>query len=262
MNMTRALPGVTRPLTLAVLVDGENITPDRARPALDCATEGHHTQIRRVYGCPNHVRVWADWCGFHGVFTVPTTGAKNTADFALVIDAMELALRNRAEGFVLVTSDGDFTRLATWLRENGFPVFGIGEKKTPEQFRLACTEFFIAEGSEPTATVKALSAPTPKPVASPDATPINASPPEAASQHECAAMSRALAERLRARGGRALLSRINPMMRDAPGARLISQTPYGKWRTFLEARPNVYRITGKGPETMVELVQTPPAIRA
>lgn len=262
MNLSLALPGITRPLTLAVLVDGENIQPDQARPALDRATQGHSMPIRRVYGCPTQARVWAEGHGFHGIFT-PKIGAKNAADIALVIDAMELALRNRAEGFVLVTSDSDFTRLATWLRENGFPVFGIGAAQTPVRFRLACTGFYLAatvtkplldsSKAGALAVVQTESAPTiPE-----NPSPPNARPPVAPGQNPT--MSRALVERLRRCGGRALLSQINPMMRDALDGLLISQTPYRGWRAFLEAHPNACRITGTGPDTMVELVQGRPA---
>lgn len=253
MNMTRALPGGTRPLTLAVLVDGENIKPDLARAALDRVTEGHDTPIRRVYGCPTHARIWADGYGFHGIFTGATTGAKNTADIALVIDAMELALRNRAEGFVLVTSDSDFTRLATWLRENGYPVFGIGAAQTPERFRLACTGFHLAIAPA-AVVVTAPTVPASKAIATLDSTPD----PVAVAVRKpvaCATMSRTLAKRLRSGGGRAQLSKIAELMIHPPGAHQIGITKYRTWRAFLEARPNVYRITGTGPETMVELVQ-------
>jgi hypothetical protein len=88
-----------------------------------------------------------------------TTG-KNSTDITLVIDAMDLLHSGRFDGFCLVSSDSDFTRLAARIREQGIDVYGIGQQKTPESFRQACTRFiftenFVAEG--PTVPKTALS---------------------------------------------------------------------------------------------------------
>jgi hypothetical protein len=81
-----------------------------------------------------------------------TTG-KNASDIALVIDAMDLLHSGRFEGFCLVSSDSDFTRLASRLREQGADVFGFGEQKTPESFRQACRKFIYTENLLPGAQV-------------------------------------------------------------------------------------------------------------
>jgi uncharacterized LabA/DUF88 family protein len=73
------------------------------------------------------------------------TSGKNASDIALVIDAMDLLHSGRFEGFCLVSSDSDFTRLASRLREEGVDVYGFGEEKTPESFRMACKRFIFTE---------------------------------------------------------------------------------------------------------------------
>ena len=80
-----------------------------------------------------------------------TTG-KNASDITLVIDAMDLLHSGRFDGFCLVSSDSDFTRLASRIREQGIDVFGFGEQKTPESFRQACRRFIYTENLVPTVT--------------------------------------------------------------------------------------------------------------
>ena len=70
-----------------------------------------------------------------------SASGKNSSDITLVIDAMDLLHSNRFDGFCIVSSDGDFTRLAARIREEGADVYGFGEKKTPESFRQACRRF-------------------------------------------------------------------------------------------------------------------------
>ena len=82
------------------------------------------------------------------------TSGKNSTDSALIIDAMDLLYSGNVDGFVLVSSDSDFTRLATRLRESGKTVYGVGERKTPKAFRDACDKFTFLE---------VLRAPTPTP---------------------------------------------------------------------------------------------------
>ena len=77
------------------------------------------------------------------------TGGKNASDIALVIDAMDLLHSGRFDGFCLVSSDSDFTRLAARIREQGLDVYGFGEQKTPESFRRACKRFIYTENLLP-----------------------------------------------------------------------------------------------------------------
>ena len=135
---------------LAVLVDADNVAP-RSAPLVfkEIATFGDAT-VRRIYGdfSKPKLKGWSNILNDHAL--VPhhqpenTTG-KNSSDIALVIDAMDLLHSNRVDGFVLVASDGDYTRLASRIREQGLDVIGIGEEKTPPSFRRACKRFVSLE---------------------------------------------------------------------------------------------------------------------
>jgi Fe-S-cluster formation regulator IscX/YfhJ len=137
-------------LRLAVLIDADNI-PYRL-------ISGILEEIAK-YGSPTFKRIYADWTKPHvtGWKTVLldhaitpvqqysyTTG-KNSSDSALIIDAMDILYTGRVDGFCVVSSDSDFTRLATRLREAGMKVFGMGEQKTPSAFRAACDKFIYIE---------------------------------------------------------------------------------------------------------------------
>jgi len=112
--------------------------------------------VRRIYGdfSSSRLKSWADLLNRYAI--VPqqnfayTTG-KNASDIALVIDAMDLLYSGRFDGFCLVSSDSDFTRLAARIREQGVDVFGFGAQKTPESFRQACRRFIYTENLLPDA---------------------------------------------------------------------------------------------------------------
>jgi uncharacterized LabA/DUF88 family protein len=146
----------SKDLRLAVLIDADNI-PYRL-------INGILEEIAK-YGVPTFKRIYADWTKPHvaGWKTVLlelaitpvqqysyTTG-KNSSDSALIIDAMDILYTGRVDGFCVVSSDSDFTRLATRLREAGMKVFGMGEQKTPSPFRAACDKFIYIEILEPPA---------------------------------------------------------------------------------------------------------------
>jgi hypothetical protein len=131
---------------LAVLIDADNVSPAYIKVIIDEAT---------ARGIVTYKRIYADWTrsemqGWKSVLLeyslTPmqqysyTTG-KNSTDSALIIDAMDILYTGRVEGFCLVSSDSDFTRLAARLREAGMLVIGMGEKKTPRPFVTACNEF-------------------------------------------------------------------------------------------------------------------------
>jgi len=141
-------------LRLAVLIDADNV-PHRL-------INGILEEIAK-YGVPTFKRIYADWtkphvAGWktvlldHAITPVQqysyTTG-KNSSDSALIIDAMDILYTGRVDGFCVVSSDSDFTRLATRLREAGMKVFGMGEQKTPSPFRAACDKFIYIEILEP-----------------------------------------------------------------------------------------------------------------
>lgn len=137
-------------LRLAVLIDADNIPYGNVKGMLE--------EIAK-YGTPTFKRIYGDW-------TIPTvagwksvllenaitpvqqysyTRGKNSTDSAMIIDAMDILYSGKVDGFCIVSSDSDFTRLATRLREAGMKVIGIGEKKTPAPFIVACDKFIYIE---------------------------------------------------------------------------------------------------------------------
>jgi uncharacterized LabA/DUF88 family protein len=135
---------------LAVLIDADNTSADYARAIFEEIAKLGEANVRRIYGdfAGDRLKGWRKV--MQPLAIVPqqqfnyTTG-KNAADITLVIDAMDLMHRGGLDGFCLVSSDSDFTRLAQRLREDGAEVFGFGEKKTPEAFRNACSRFIYIE---------------------------------------------------------------------------------------------------------------------
>lgn len=135
---------------LAVLVDADNVSPSRIGGVLaEIATYGT-ASVKRVYGdwTKSQLRGWKDAASEHVIQPMQqfdnTTG-KNATDSALIIDAMDLLYTRRFQGFCIVSSDSDFTRLASRIREEGVTVYGFGERKTPEAFRNACDQFTYLE---------------------------------------------------------------------------------------------------------------------
>jgi uncharacterized LabA/DUF88 family protein len=135
---------------LAVLIDADNTSHKHARAIFDEIASFGEASVRRIYGdfSSNHMKGWSNVQAEFGI--VPhhqpaNTVGKNASDIALVIDAMDLMHSGRFDGFVLVSSDSDFTRLASRLREQGLEVYGIGQQKTPDAFRKACKRFIFVE---------------------------------------------------------------------------------------------------------------------
>lgn len=135
---------------LAVLIDADNTSPKVADAVFaEVATIGE-ASLRRIYGdfSKGQLAGWEKILARHAILPTQqfayTTG-KNSTDITLVIDAMDLLHSGRFDGFCLVSSDSDFTRLAARIREQGIDVYGIGQQKTPESFRQACTRFIFTE---------------------------------------------------------------------------------------------------------------------
>jgi len=138
------------PKRLAVLIDGENMPAKYADAIFDEIARFGEASIRRLYGDLEQggVRPWMDKLSPLAIapFHQPkNTVGKNASDIALVIDAMDVLHGGRHDGFVLVSSDSDFTKLAQRIREQGFDVIGVGEQKTPQSFRVACKQFITVE---------------------------------------------------------------------------------------------------------------------
>lgn len=145
---------------LAVLIDAENASARIAEALFsEIATLGE-ASARRIYGDFASPQI-AGWTRVLARFAIQpqqnfaNTKGKNSGDIALVIDAMDLLHSGRFDGFCLVSSDADFTRLAARIREEGVDVYGFGEQKTPESFRQACTRFIYTENLIAPVTVDA-----------------------------------------------------------------------------------------------------------
>ena len=144
------MPSNNTELKLAVLIDADNVPYSNVKGMMEEITK---------YGTPTTKRIYADWTrpnanGWknvlleHAITPIQQysyTSGKNSSDSALIIDAMDLLYSGKLDGFCIVSSDSDFTRLATRLREAGMKVIGIGEQKIPKPFISACDRFIFIE---------------------------------------------------------------------------------------------------------------------
>lgn len=165
INIDRQMPNLND-LRLAVLIDADNVPYINVKGMLEEMAK---------YGTPTFKRIYGDWtrptvAGWKSVLLenaiTPVqqysyTKGKNSTDSAMIIDAMDILYSGKVDGFCIVSSDSDFTRLATRLREAGMRVIGIGEKKTPPSFIVACDKFIYLEiinspvsSSEPVVEIK------------------------------------------------------------------------------------------------------------
>lgn len=135
---------------LAVLIDGDNIPSAYVREMMGEIAKYGNPTIKRIYGdwTKPQLGKWKSVLLENAINPMQqygyTTG-KNATDSAMIIDAMDILYSQKVQGFCLVSSDSDFTRLATRLREAGMKVIGIGEKKTPRPFIVACDKFIYIE---------------------------------------------------------------------------------------------------------------------
>lgn len=140
----------TGELRLAVLIDAENVPYKNIKGILEEVAK---------YGTPTIKRIYADWTSsaitgwknsllenaITPIQQYSYTSGKNSSDSAMIIDAMDILYSEKVDGFCIISSDSDFTRLATRLREAGMRVIGIGERKTPNSFIVACDKFIYIE---------------------------------------------------------------------------------------------------------------------
>ncbi len=137
-------------LNLAVLIDGDNIPSAYVKEMMEEIAKYGNPTIKRIYGDWTNPRLnkWKTVLLENAITPIQQYGytqGKNATDSAMIIDAMDVLYAGKVDGFCLVSSDSDFTRLATRLREAGMQVFGIGEKKTPNPFIVACDKFIYIE---------------------------------------------------------------------------------------------------------------------
>jgi uncharacterized LabA/DUF88 family protein len=135
---------------LCVLIDADNVPASYAGAIFEEIASLGEASVRRIYGDWSAQRLagWAKRVAELGLVAdqqFSNTKGKNASDIGLVIAAMDFLHSDLFDGFVLVSSDSDFTRLAARIREQGLDVYGIGEQKTPEAFRKACKRFIYVE---------------------------------------------------------------------------------------------------------------------
>ncbi len=135
---------------MAVLIDGDNIPASSVKAMMEEIAKYGNPTIKRIYGDWTRpgLTKWKSLLLENAITPIQQYGytkGKNATDSAMIIDAMDILYSGKVNGFCLVSSDSDFTRLATRLRETGMQVIGIGEKKTPNPFIVACDKFIYIE---------------------------------------------------------------------------------------------------------------------
>lgn len=233
--------------TVAVLVDGDNLSARYAEQIARQARAFGTVTVRRVY---LDAQKTSDWQGGPQGFRLMHAGTgKNASDLLLALDAMELALREGVTRFVIASSDRDFSHLAQRLREYGRQVTGIGETKTPQIFRDACETFLTLS---PPAEAKDVPQPPPKPVQQPVQKAASPPAPEAAA---------ALIPELDQKIMRIIAEHQEPGL----GLRLVKlhelmvfhhmfqirSEPEGSWRNYLGKHDELYDLDPRGPEARV-----------
>lgn len=135
---------------IAVLIDAENAQHSVLGAVLNELSKHGHIIVKKAYGdwSSNHLKNWKlplNELAINPVQQFSYTQGKNSSDAAMIIDAMDLLYTDQFDAFALVTSDSDFTKLASRLKESQIYVFGVGENKTPAAFRNACDDFILTE---------------------------------------------------------------------------------------------------------------------
>jgi len=154
---------------LAVLIDADNAQPAIAEGLLAEVAKYGTAHVKRAYGdwTGTSLKGWKDQLLAQSIQPIQQfayTSGKNATDAAMVIDAMDLLYSDRLDGFCIVSSDSDFTRLAARIRESGLTVYGFGERKTPKPFVAACDKFIYIENLSYPETDAAPAGAVPRPV--------------------------------------------------------------------------------------------------
>lgn len=255
MSIHGSVPAGPDPRTVALLIDGENVSAAHAGRIILTSLRFGALVTRRVYGHASRIPQWDEAPGFR---VVHAGGGKNAADVLLAIEAVELFHVARPSTFVLVSKDGDFTHLATHLRERGATVVGMGEAHAAERFRKACTRFEILEMSQaPKPAASAKPAAPASPASPQPITPTGAGSP-AAPPAKAGAIDAAIRRVCQRHGGpaaRITLARLGALLPQEEQIRR-EDCGFARWRSYLATRPDLYRIDGSGPDMAVALVGT------
>ena len=215
--------------SVAVFVDGENISAKHASEIMRIAARYGPMNICRVYGNAVLLPRWAEVPGFRLMHS--GTG-KNAADMLLAIEALELAITEGIATVIIASSDQDFIHLVTRLRERGVAVIGVGEAKTPAMFRATCHEFKQV----------GVKAPQPK------------TKPKADQPTELAEIDRKIRETIASSNinGEGVRIVTLGIMHAKHGIK-ISTLPERTWRAYLKARPELYDLDPPGQDARVRL---------
>jgi uncharacterized LabA/DUF88 family protein len=149
-HITEHQPSEANQAKLAVLIDADNTQPGIIEGLLDEVSKYGIASVKRIYGdwTSTNLRSWKERLLEYAIQPIQQfayTAGKNATDSAMIIDAMDLLYTEKLDGFCIVSSDSDFTRLAARLRESGRIVYGFGEKKTPRAFVSVCDKFIYTE---------------------------------------------------------------------------------------------------------------------
>ena len=214
---------------IAVLVDGDNIGANLAQKIEQIGKRQGRADVMRVYMNATHRSGWLDQAGFR---VMHSGCGKNAADLLLSIDAMELALSQGFERFVIASSDGDFVHLAQRLRERGASVVGVGEAKAPEAYQAACSAFEVIERVSPCADTSSTQAPN----------------SEGVSGFDCDIRKMISAHSVKGQG--MPIAVLGQKMRVKHNV-LISHLPDKNWRAYLSNRDGLYDLDPAGPNAKV-----------
>jgi hypothetical protein len=237
------------PQSVAVLVDGENISAKHSAAILALAATHGEATITRVYLDAQRA---GDWGSVVGYRLIHAGTGKNAADILLALDAMELALTKGVRHFVIASSDGDFTHIAQRLREAGAKVVGAGEAKAPPAFRASTTQF-VDLGAKPVTT------PATKPVVNLVVKPKVVPKAEIKLSQLDINIRDTILKNEEGGSGLKLVTLGNEML-SVHGVRTSSLTEKN-WRAYLAARPTLFDLDPRGPEARVRFRESS-AIRA
>lgn len=213
---------------IAALVDGDNVSPKFSEIILEHASKLGRIDIARVYVAANQP---SDWFAAPGFRSMNAGAGKNASDLLLTIDAMEIALTSGFDGFVIATSDLDFTHLSLRLREHGLFVLGLGENKAPNTFRRSCSQFNLLPVLDGKTTNRSKGSTSEK---------LDQKIREMIAQHS--------------KNGQGMLIReLAPKMHSAHGTK-ISTHKERTWRAYLTGRPDLFEVEPRGPDAKVRFL--------
>lgn len=247
----------SRSIPLAFLVDGDNASAGLVGEMLAEAAKYGSVEIRRVYGdwASGKLSSWRPTVQEHALVPIQqftAVSGKNATDSALIIDAMDILHSGRVRGFCIVSSDSDFTRLATRLRESGMFVVGIGRAQTPPAFRNACNVFVATEnlisGSQLTVSSPSRTAKTTSAIALTSAGPVEPASQRKAATEAFAIIDKAFDSVVGEDGYCHLAELGNALLKLDPS---FDPRSYGKSKLgdLLEALPGKYEVKRPPPKT-------------